>query len=39
MIDVQTEAVVEKYMNARIFQEPMGKKACLKFQKNHKKYV
>ncbi|GAA5856049.1 hypothetical protein JCM5353_004565 [Sporobolomyces roseus] len=35
----QTEAVVDKYMNARIVGNPLGKKACLKFQKKHKEYV
>ena len=38
-LGVQTEAVVDKYMNARIVGNPLGKKACLKFQKKHKEYV
>lgn len=30
---------MDKYMNARIVGNPLGKKACLKFQKKHKEYV
>ncbi|GAA5955945.1 hypothetical protein JCM3765_000050 [Sporobolomyces pararoseus] len=33
----QTEAVVKKYMNAKLVSEPIGKAACLKFAKRNKK--
>ncbi|GAA5934556.1 uncharacterized protein JCM15063_004614 [Sporobolomyces koalae] len=32
----QTRVVIDRYMNAKIVQDPMGKTACLKFRKNHK---
>lgn len=35
----QTEAVIKQYMNAKVLSKPIGKAACEKFAKKHKKYA